>query len=361
MIVAQTPPRFHPYVGGVENYALNLCKELSKKHDVKVFCADEGGKGVKKVGNIKVFRHRTLFKIANTNVTQGFAKTLREQDFDLMHTYLPTPYSCDLSVKIAEEKGVPSIVSYCNDVVGSNPLTSVAASAYNKFVLRRTLRDCDKIVVINPDYARMSPHLKSFRHKVEFIPVGVDNDKFVNKRQGRKSRRIGFLSLLDESHEYKGLPVLLRALKQVPNTELVVGGEGRLKEHYQKKCEQLGISDRVAFKGFIPENELASFYSSLDAFVLPTTSSKQEGFGMVLVEAMMCGANVVTTSEVGMQAFLKENGFGKVVKPGSANALAEAIKKTLNNPEKIDRKMLVQNFGKQAVAKKFEKLYEELL
>ena len=89
--------------------------------------------------------------------------------------------------------------------------------------------------------------------------------------------------------------------------------------------------------------------------------SKQEGFGIVLIEALLCGTDVITTEKVGMQAFLKENSLGSVIQSGNSELLAKTIIERLNKHSRIKRDLLIKNFGNLAVAKKFEKLYEELL
>src|SRR5664280_2480803 len=97
MKIVQTPVRFYPFTGGVENYVYYMSKELVKLgHDVKVICANEPS-SIKEeiVDGINIKRLHYITKIANTNITPGFPFALSSEDFDIIHTHIPTPWSAD--------------------------------------------------------------------------------------------------------------------------------------------------------------------------------------------------------------------------------------------------------------------------
>lgn len=102
MKIIQTPARFYPFTGGVENYVYGLSKELVKQgYEVKVICAREPDKDVKEIDGIKVEKLRWIGKVANTNITPFLPFKLLFEDFDVIHTHLPTPWSADWSAIIA--------------------------------------------------------------------------------------------------------------------------------------------------------------------------------------------------------------------------------------------------------------------
>ena len=144
-----------------------------------------------------------------------------------------------------------------------------------------------------------------------------------------------FLSVLDRFHEYKGLGHLLRALKvvkkEIKNVKLTVGGGGELTEYYKGIAHRLGLKDHVNFIGQIPENELVKWYNRNELFLLPSYSAEQEGFGIVLLEAMACGVPVVTTNIVGMAEEIEKENAGIVITPTDAESLADAIVISLKN------------------------------
>lgn len=109
---------------------------------------------------------------------------------------------------------------------------------------------------------------------------------------------------------------------------LLILGEGRLRAELERRIAELGIADRVTLPGF--RLDLASSYGSADLFVL---SSDYEGFGNVLVEAMLAGVPVVSTNcEAGPSEILDGGRYGRLVPVGDADSLAEAILSTLKEP-----------------------------
>lgn len=135
----------------------------------------------------------------------------------------------------------------------------------------------------------------------------------------------------------KGFATLLRAfarLPEAPAARLVILGEGPDRPALERLAAELGLSSRVAFPGFVP-NPYA-WMSRADVFVL---SSRWEGFGLVLAEALAAGCPVVSTDcPSGPSEILDRGRFGRLVPVGDADAMAEAILRTLAEP--FDRDML---------------------
>jgi glycosyltransferase involved in cell wall biosynthesis len=117
---------------------------------------------------------------------------------------------------------------------------------------------------------------------------------------------------------------LLRALalhRQHHDSRLILLGSGPLEAELRALARDLGIQDAVEFAGFMP-NALP-FFREADCFVM---SSRCEGFGNVLVEAMGCGTPVISTDcEYGPAEILAEGRYGVLVAPRSPEALAAAM------------------------------------
>lgn len=372
MRILQTPPRFYPFVGGVEESSLGLSRELVRLgHSVKVICAQEGaGVGAKTIDGIEVVRLPYPFKVANTNVTVSLPLWLLREEYDLVHTYLPTPWSADWSGVIAGLKRKPLVLTYHNDIVGSGA-NRLIAGLYNKTLLRFTLNRARRIIVTSGRYAELSPHLASYRDKICVIPVGVDTDRFRPLPISREANTLSFLSILDEYHRYKGLDHLMEAIaltrRRIPDVKLVVGGKGRLVDYYRGLASDLGISDAVRFEGFVPEEALVKFYNQYSVFVLPSTTSEQEGFGIALLEAMSCGVPVIATTAVGMVQEIQDSKAGLIASPGDTKALAEAITSLLHERQlreemgRNGRKLVKDRFDWRAVAHRVIEIYESCL
>ena len=124
---------------------------------------------------------------------------------------------------------------------------------------------------------------------------------------------------------------LLRAFTEVLGSRparLVIVGEGPERENLQEMAERLGVSQQVDFPGF-KLNPFA-YMSKSSVFVL---SSRYEGFGNVLVEAMACGTPVVSTDcRSGPREILQDGKWGSLVSVGDWRSMARAILATLDNP-----------------------------
>lgn len=372
MKILQTPVRFYPYIGGVENSVYYLSKELIKLgHKVKVICANEPPIGDGMIEGIQVKRLNYIGKIANTNITLGLPKEILNEDFDIIHTHLPTPWSADWSNIISLIKKRPLILTYHNDIIGRG-IYFYIAKLYNTFLLPVLLKLAKKIIVTHKRYIDYSPYLKGYIEKIEVIPLGVSLEEFKPiPRENKEEKIIFFLGILDKFHRYKGLDYLIKALplirKKVPNVKLIVGGEGALKEEYKRLVHSLDLDEQVNFIGFVSRENTAKYYSYCDVFVLPSISFEQEGFGMVLLEAMACAKPVVTTNMIGVAEKIKKENIGIVINPKDTNSLAEAIIDIFQKPDyalemgERAREIVEKEYSWDKIAQEMERLYLGLL
>ena len=367
MQILQTPVRFFPSTGGVEKYVLDLSQELVKHgNNVKIICANEPKSDIKEYKNIKIKKLNYIFKIANTNLALALPIHLIKENFDVLHAHLPTPWFADWSILIAKLKRKKAILTYHNDITGRG-IAKIISKIYNNTFLKLTLRLSDKIIITQPKYLQYSPYLKKFKHKIEIVPNAVNLSKFKPLPEIEKQKNtIFFLSILDEFHKYKGLDYLLAAIKkvkkQIPDVKLIIGGKGKLLDFYKNKTKQLNIQNNVKFHGFIPDNKLIEYYNKFQVFVLPSTDSKQEGFGIVLLEAIACNTPVISTNIVGIAKNIKEFKCGFIVTPKNVTELKNSILKLLQSQKKINQNCLelASKFDIQKTTSKIHKLYLQL-
>lgn len=368
--IIQTPVRFYPYIGGVEIYTLKLSNELIKRgHSVKVICANEPKSDLTKIDGINVKRLNFIGKIANTNITLGLFYALLREKFDIIHTHFPTPWSADISMLISYFKKKPLVLSYHNDV-NKKGLLSILVKIYNCTFLKLLLNRANKILILQPDYLFFSKHLYKYSEKIKVITPGVDTRIFYQKNIKKIPKQIFFLSILDKHHRYKGLPYLIEAIKivkiEIPDIKLVVGGSGELVGEYKTLTKKLGIEKNVEFRGFIENDNLVDLYNQSELFVLPSIGN-EEGFGMVLIEALACKIPVISTEIVGIAKEIKQNSCGIIVKPRDSKALANSIIRLLKNPNMIKemgengKKLVDSDFSWEKISKQVNDIYQEVL
>jgi glycosyltransferase involved in cell wall biosynthesis len=131
--------------------------------------------------------------------------------------------------------------------------------------------------------------------------------------------------------------VLLRALPRVraaiPNARLRIVGIGPELERLITLCDDLGLAGSVDFLRHIPFEQLVREYRDAALFCLP---SRQEGFGIVLLEAMAAGRAVVASRATAIPEVVPDGVAGSLVAPGNPDALAGALIELLSQPERAD-------------------------
>ena len=375
MRLTEVVVRFHPYVGGVETTVYELGRRLARRgHAVEVVCADVPRGAPGEVEGMAVHRLPVFGRIADTPLSRGVARAVRATRPDLVHAHMTPPWWCDGAARAARGLRVPLLLTYNNDVVGRG-LGGLVAGLYNRLFLPRLLRRAERVVLPNPAYRDLSPWLRAAPARFLSIPWGVDTERFAPASlPSEPGLVLTFLAVLKAQHAYKGLSPLLEALASVrragATARLRVGGAGDQLPRYREEAARLGLGDAVDFLGFVPDAELPAFFHSGHVFVLPSTTAAQEGFGLVLLEAMASGRGVLTTPVVGMAAEIREAGAGVLVAPGDVAALADAIVALAADPPPArarlvamgerGRRLVESRFDWERVTDAYERLLQEL-
>ena len=145
--------------------------------------------------------------------------------------------------------------------------------------------------------------------------------------------KIGTIGRLVPQKDY---PTVLNAfsniLKSFPNTDLYVVGEGYLQKDLIELSDHLGIKDKVSWLG--KTEYINEFFSKINLFILP---SKYEGFGLVLLEAMVAKKPIIAANNSAIPEVLGKTYEG-LFSTGDANALEQQIKRAIsddNFPKKL--------------------------
>ncbi len=159
----------------------------------------------------------------------------------------------------------------------------------------------------------------------------------------------------------KDYPTLLRAFRQVSrnsDVRLIILGEGNWRKRLEKMTRKMGLQEKVSLPGWV-SNPYA-FMSRASLFVL---SSKYEGLGNVLIEALACGCPCVSTNCPSGPAEILDNGrFGPLVPVGDDSALAAAMKLVLDSPPGKDKLLTrAQEFSLDASVDQYEHMIFDLV
>ncbi len=371
--ILETPVRFFPYIGGVENHAYYLSEQLVRLgYDVSVVCANEPlGSKQETLRGIAVRRLDYLFKMANTNITPMLPLALWNADVDIIHAHMPTPWTADWSVLIAKLRSKTSLLTIHNDMDKPDTVGKWMTWIYIHTVFRLTLHLSDRII-INPywkeTFGKTAEVLAKYGRKIVTIPNGVDLELFYPPSRLADRNTILFVSILDAHHRFKGFDYLLEAMPEiisnVGDARLVAVGAGALVDEYREKARRLGLADHVRFAGGKTQSELLEYYQSATVFVLP--SIEIEGFGIVVLEALACGVPVVSTNVVGIAPEITARKTGIVVPPRDHAKLAEAIVSILENKDERARMsargldLILENYSWEKIAAVFSRMLSQI-
>lgn len=179
------------------------------------------------------------------------------------------------------------------------------------------------------------------RDRIRVLPAGVDTDLFkphddpeaCKRALGLDGKRV--LLYVGRIEPIKGVDVLLRAVAQLEPRDdvqlVIVGGKqrgdrevGRLR----RLAQRLELGDAVRFVGTVRQEELACYYSSAEALVLP---SHYESFGLVALEAMASGTPVVASRVGGLPTFVRDGETGYLIPWRCPEGFTERLEVILHN------------------------------
>jgi glycosyltransferase involved in cell wall biosynthesis len=295
-------------------------------------------------------------------------RLVRNEHFDLIHAHwlIPQGFIAALGMWIAG-KNVPLL---CTSHGGD--LFALKGKGLQR-LKRRIMDKSAALTVVSKAMKKTVVDMGVAPDKVEVIPMGVDLKGLFTPDPGvqRKTDELLFVGRLVE---VKGLQILLDAMPKVlakhPGIRLVVAGAGPLESELRASAAKLNMTDCVDFLGMVPQLKLPSLYQQATLAVFPfivTKSGVQEGFGLVVVEAMGCCCPVIAGDLPAIQDTVVHEENGLIFPSGNAQVLADSILKLLDDPEfrarlaGEGRKSVVQNFDWEVIAGKYSHIYQELI
>lgn len=161
-------------------------------------------------------------------------------------------------------------------------------------------------------------------HRIVVVRCGLDLGFFTARSAA--VRRSGTFVCVGRLSEQKGQLLLLEALRLVLDRghecQLVLAGDGELRQQIEQRARTLAVQDRVSITGWISAGQVKQEIQSARALVLPSFA---EGLPVVLMESLALAAPVITTYVAGIPELVKDGKNGWLVPAGDAQALAQAM------------------------------------
>ncbi|MGY3211423.1 glycosyltransferase [Mucilaginibacter sp. HD30] len=224
--------------------------------------------------------------------------------------------------------------------------TNVSQEAFDHFIKKKYFSPHTSSFIPNAtDTAVFDP--TNYKKKLIRRDLGVDDEAYVFFSAGRL-------------HYQKNYPDLLKAFSivchKIPNALLYIAGEGPDLGKLLVLSVELNLNNRVVFLG--RRNDIPALMAMSDCFVL---SSKFEGFGLVVAEAMAMQLPVISTNCGGVKEVM--GGIGKLVDNGDVAGLAKAMVAVSQTGWLCycnSRKHITENYGIPVVIDKWKQLYNNL-
>lgn len=205
---------------------------------------------------------------------------------------------------------------------------SVEAADLVTAVSRYTRRRLLEWIGIDPARVKVLPNTVDPR-----FHLGPKRGYLLDRHDARGKKILMTVSRLASSERYKGHDRVIRSLPQVllhhPETIYLIVGDGDDRPRLEALASELAVQDKVRFAGPVAGEELPDYYRLADVLVMP---SRGEGFGIVFLEAMACGIDVIGGNQDGSVDPLADGAVGSAINPEDGEALVSAISAALHKP-----------------------------
>lgn len=239
--------------------------------------------------------------------------------------------------------GVPKSPLYLG-----NKLLKCAFLLYAKLIGRRTIKGAAKVTAVSKAIAKEAIAYGAQPSQIVIIPNGIDPNYADNVRQSLFKKKYNIPSdkktilCIGRLHPRKGFQYVISAmpyiLKKVPNTVLVIVGDGPYRRTLESLARKLGVERNVVFTGYVDEQTKKEALADADLVVIP---SLIEPFGLVALEAMAMKKPIIASNVDGLKEILEPLKDLFVNNPKNVHELTNKIIAFLRNHE-ISNAMTLQ-------------------
>ena len=287
---------------------------------------------------------------------------IRRERAAVFHAHLTWPLACRLGLLGAALAGVPAVVATAQLFVDLPP--SGWTTVQHRVVSARVNR---YLAVSRQVAAQLRDRFGVRPGKITLVPNAVSLDQFPHDATPNSTRpadpaappTVLTVARLDPQ---KGLHHLVAAAALVPEVRVMIVGDGPERGALETRIAQLGLGDRVHLLGF--RTDIPELLAGCDLFVLP---SLFEGLPLSILEAMAAGKAVVATAIGGNDEAVVDGVTGLLVPPADPQALADALRTLLREPERrrrlgeAGRRRAEAEFSATAMVRRVAAVYDEVL
>jgi glycosyltransferase involved in cell wall biosynthesis len=373
--VAQIVCTYPPYRGGMGHVAFEYTQRLRERgYNVHVFTTRHS---VEVEDSDYVHRLPSLMHIGNAGVMPSLYRRL--SGFDLIHLHYPFYGGAEPVIvrkAIRHDQGL--VMTYHMDAT-SGGWKGAFFAAHRRILLPWIVNRSDRILASSEDYIQTSAlaEIEKAANRLEIHPFGIDLERFCPGAEDAYKKKLGacmdvptflFVGGLDRAHHFKGMQVLIDAMKQIismPWQALIVG-DGNLRPSFQEAVRMQGLKGRALFLGNVADRDLPCVYRCADIHLFPSTR-RAEAFGLVALEAAASGIPTIASRLPGVRTVVQDGSTGLLVTPENSLELAKSMCLLLEQPElrkrfgQAARLHAEQRFAWEPLITKLEQTYRSVL
>jgi glycosyltransferase involved in cell wall biosynthesis len=321
---------FAPDVNGAARFAERLATGLSGRgHEVHVAAPSAAGPaGRESFGDVTVHRVRShryplheSFRICLPwQARPATARILREVEPDVVHVQAHFVVGRGLAAA-ASSAGAPLVAT--NHFMPENLFAHARVpTALRSAAARWAWRDVRNVFGRAAAVTAPTPRAVELLTGATGLPAtaiscGIDADRYAGGSE--RADTVLFVGRLDPE---KRVDEILRAMVAVPAARLEVVGDGSERAAWHRLADELGIADRVVWRGFVSEDELVEAYRRCAVFCMPGIAELQS---LVTLEAMAAGRPVVAADAMALPHLVRPGRNGWLFPPGDVDALAARL------------------------------------
>ena len=339
---------YFPRVNGVSTSMQTFCRELARLgHRVTIVAPGYGGAEPDAEFEIIRLPARRIFfdpedRLIRKSAARGVVDALARRRWDVIHIH--TPFRAhEIGTALARKTGRPTVESYHTyfEEYVANYIPWFPPRLLRFFVRRFSRRLCESVDHLIVPTAEMADVLKGYGIATPstVVPTGIRLDEFARGDAKRFRAAHGFaddaplvltVSRLAIEKNIDFLLDVARVLKaQALDFTFVIAGEGPDAPRLKRLASSLGLEDRVRFLGNLDrDGALPDCYGAADVFVFASSTETQ---GLVLIEAMACGAPIVSTAVMGTATVLR-GARSALVAEENVEAFAALVARLLRSP-----------------------------
>ena len=373
MRIAIMTDSYLPTRDGVVTAVMTLSKSLRDMGHTVFIIAPDPGKGLREEGvhYFPAMRFRKYPDYFLPIFPSGKRELIESLNVDVIHIH-GVAFMAMKGLIVSRASGVPAVATYCTNVVDTLefyspiPIPTHILSRLAWIYLRNFLKRPKCVIALTPATLTEFEENEVSTKRTAVIPVGIDVSRFrtgldgtgIRERHGITNERV-VIHVGRISFE-KNIGIPIKAMEHLPeDVKLMVVGKGPAFQETKDLVKDAGLESRVIFTGFVPDDELALYYSAADVVV---SASRFETQGLTIAEAMACGLPAACSDG---RAFLDvvEDGVNGFFFKDTPEECAEAIMKCLDSKGLLSQnaRRTAESYSMEAIGKKMIALYESVI